>query len=329
LPVKLTPPQREFSPTEGGFSGLISSINRSAVTTFKVTVQTSAGALQIPSAASAITLGGRQSKVIVTDYAFGKSRALYSTASVLFAGVIDGRDVLFLHGDQSQEHEVALTLGGQSNGAASNPNIQVTNSNSGALTNATVINIVKGTQGVVTIWDSTTQLVMFADSVTAGTFWAPTIAGASSDPLKNFWGLGTNQTVLIGGPYLVRTAGLSNSGAQLELTGDLKSDATLTIIGPRTIRSVSWNGQVISSSAKEGSRVTSIGGFTGQISTARSLVTITIPALTGWKYKDSLPEVVSGFDDSTWTIANKTTTNIPSKPYYGDGRILYGCDYGL
>jgi hypothetical protein len=28
-------------------------------------------------------------------------------------------------------------------------------------------------------------------------------------------------------------------------------------------------------------------------------------------------------------VANHTTTKIPFRPYYGDGRVLYGCDYGL
>jgi hypothetical protein len=42
-----------------------------------------------------------------------------------------------------------------------------------------------------------------------------------------------------------------------------------------------------------------------------------------------LPEIQSSFNDDSWTIANHTTTNIPLKPYYGDGRILYGCDYGF
>jgi hypothetical protein len=40
-----------------------------------------------------------------------------------------------------------------------------------------------------------------------------------------------------------------------------------------------------------------------------------------------LPEIRSGFSDANWTPANHTTTKIPFKPYYGDGRVLYGCDY--
>jgi len=50
--------------------------------------------------------------------------------------------------------------------------------------------------------------------------------------------------------------------------------------------------------------------------------------LSGWKFNNSLPEILSSFDDSEWEVANHTTTNIPFPMYYGDGKITYGCDYG-
>ena len=53
-----------------------------------------------------------------------------------------------------------------------------------------------------------------------------------------------------------------------------------------------------------------------------------LPELTGWKYKDSLPEIKTDFDDAEWIVAEKTSTNINVKPRFGDGRVLYGCDYG-
>ncbi|TFY81153.1 hypothetical protein EWM64_g2859, partial [Hericium alpestre] len=84
-----------------------------ATTTFTLTVDTSAGTIEVPQIASNITLGGRESKVIVTDYHFGEnSTLLYSTASVLFAGRIGSRDVVFLYGDGNQEHEASLILQG-------------------------------------------------------------------------------------------------------------------------------------------------------------------------------------------------------------------------
>lgn len=294
---------------------------------FKLNVTTSAGSMQIPSVASSIKLSGRRSKVIVTDYAFGKSsRALYSTSEVLYAGVIDGRDILFLHGNSVEEHEATLLLTGTPNKLQQSPFVTLSHA-TGAAPAYTVVSFLAGVQGLVTVWDSDTQLVLFADSNTAATFWSPIIAGDASDPLRNFWGLGTNQSILVGGPYLVRDATIT--GTTLALSGDLKTDVRLTVIAPRSITAITWNGQNVSGDLAAAALVTAIGGFVAQLKTSKNLAGVSVPTLSNWKYQDSLPEVGMSFDDSTWVVANKTSTNIPLKPYYGDGRILYGCDYGF
>jgi Beta-galactosidase, domain 2/Beta-galactosidase, domain 3 len=295
-------------------------------TNFTLNVITPDGSIQIPRVASPIALDGRQSKVIVTNYAFGKSRALYSTAQVFYAGIIDGRDILFLHGNSTQEHEAALNLSGT-------PNLQhkpsnLVNFSQNSTTQGTTVIFLSGIEGLVTVWDSDTQLILYADSQTTATFWSPVIATQSNDPLKYYWGLGTNGSILVGGPYLVRSADIS--GSTLALRGDLKTDVRLTVIAPRSVRSITWNGDHISIDVAGSSVLTCYGGFVGQLS-ARTVSTtgISVPKLGGWKYQDSLPEIGSGYDDAAWVTANKTTTNIPLKPYYGDGRVLYGCDYGL
>lgn len=302
----------------------------SATTTFKLNVTTSSGSLQIPVVASSITLNGRQSKVIVTNYGFGQSsNVVYSTAQIFFAGVIDGRDVLFLFGDSSQEHEAVLVLTGTpSNQRQQAPaSISFTQGQGTTDNQGTIVNFLAGSDGLVTVWDSDTQLVLFADTETAATFWSPVIAGPASDPLRNFWGLGTNTSILVGGPYLVRDASIS--GSHLALRGDLNTSVRLTVIAPRAVTSVSWNGDSVSGDAAASSALTSTGGFVGQLTGSAAAAGVVVPTLGGWKFKDSLPEVAGGFDDSSWVVANKTKTNIPFLMYYGDGRVLYGCDYGL
>ncbi|KAL0951714.1 hypothetical protein HGRIS_008390 [Hohenbuehelia grisea] len=293
-----------------------------SVINFKLNVTTSEAALQIPTVVPSITLGGRQSKVIVTDYAFGSSRLLYSTASVLFAGNIDGRDVLFLFGDSTQQHETVLTLTGTPNRAHAQSSSVKTSAFTGG---RTLVSFLSGINGLITVWDSDKQLVLFADTTTAGTFWSPTIAGSSSNPLKDFWSLGTNTTVLVGGPYLVR--GASISGTNLALRGDLNASVRLTVIAPKSIRSITWNDERIDPDVQASSALSSRGGFVAQVRATTS--GISVPKLGNWKFADSLPEVQRNFSDSKWTLANHTTTNIPFKPYYGDGRVLYGCDYGF
>ncbi|KAL0580562.1 hypothetical protein V5O48_001474 [Marasmius crinis-equi] len=284
-----------------------------------------------------ITLSGRESKVIVTDYAFGaNSRALYSEAQVFFAGVIDGRDVLLLHGDSEQLHSFAVPLTGTPTPGMTLPgSADIQFRDTVGSDKARLIVVLPGVEGLVTVYDSDTQLILYADTETVDTFWAPTIAGEGD--FANFWSLGTNETVLIGGPYLVRSADIS--GNELALRGDLNisegaADVMLTVIAPKNINSITWNGQPVTqaSSFLPTSWVSgTIPGVGSGDSTTNSLTggQITLPKLDQWKFKDSLPEISSDFDDSSWALANHTTTNIPQKPLYGDGRVLYGCDYGF
>ncbi|KAF9220869.1 glycoside hydrolase family 35 protein [Gyrodon lividus] len=287
-----------------------------ATTRFKLNVTTSTGSFQIPRVASAITLSGRQSKVIVTDYSFGLSKVLYSTAQVLYAGQIGGRDVLFLYGDYSQEHEVALVLTGTPRFQAQSASISSTSADG-----VTTITFLAGIDGLVTVWDSSAQLILYSDTVTAGTFWSPEIPSSESGDFANYWQFGTNTSVLVGGPYLVRNATIS--GSTLALRGDLNEGVRLIVISPETVKAVTWNGIPVAADAT----LTPYGGFFAQISPSTSVAAIAAPPLIGWKYADSLPEIQANFSDADWTIVNHTTTNIPFKPYYGDGRVLYGCDY--
>lgn len=270
--------------------------------------------------------------MIVTDYTFGaRGSVLYSTASIFFAGTIGGRDVLFLFGDADQSHETAITLTG-SGARAQSASVKFTTSPSTSARGISTVTVLAGSTGLVTLWDSDTQLVLFADPTTAATFWAPHIATKSAGTVpgfENFWQWGTNTTVLVGGPYLVRNASLADGGRTLALRGDLNASVPLTVIAPPSVSAVTWNGERV-----EGLRTTTTargrGGFLrGQLAERASVKGVQVPKLTGWQFVDSLPEVAAGFDDSAWVVADHTSTNITRKPLFGDGRVLFGCDYGL
>ena len=67
------------------FPLIISLCRSTALTTTQIEVTTSAGLLTIP-VNGTITLDGRESKILVTDYVFGAhaTRILYSTAEYVF-----------------------------------------------------------------------------------------------------------------------------------------------------------------------------------------------------------------------------------------------------
>lgn len=268
-------------------------------------------------------MNGRASKIIISDYHFGaKSTLLYTTASIFFAGKIGDRDVLFLYGAADESHEFAFSLSGLGVAGELSSRVKLSGTENKGYTTVTIN---PGSSGLITVWYSTSQLILFADPITAATFWAPAIRDETSSTisgLENFWQFGTNTTVLVGGPYLVRNATISQG--TLELNGDLNASVPLTVYAPLSVLGVKWNGKLVPTVGL------GTGILKGQLTESSSVKKgVSLPKLTGWKYADSLPEVQSDFDDSDWIVANKTTTNINVKPLFGDGRVLYGCDYGL
>ncbi|CCM02296.1 uncharacterized protein FIBRA_04385 [Fibroporia radiculosa] len=284
-----------------------------ADTTFRISVPTSEGTLSLPRTFDAIALNGRESKVLVTDYTYGtNSHVLYSTASVLFAGTIGSRDVLFLYGDSDESSEVALTLSG--NGVRG----ETTGVSFGSadIGEYSTITLLSGITGLLPLWESDTQLVYYADPITAATFWAPAIPTNPAADFANYWQFGTNTTALVGGPYLVRNASIE--GSTLALRGDLNRSVTLTVVAPDEVTSVSWNGATVNTASLTG------GVLVGYLNMGTSLSSVNAPTLTGWRYNNSLPEVLASFSDADWLIANHTTTNIMPGMLYGSGQVLFG-----
>ncbi|CAE6463948.1 unnamed protein product [Rhizoctonia solani] len=296
-------------------------------------------AQSIPLTIPSITLSGRASKVLLRNVAYGSSRLAWSTANILYAGKMGDRDVLFLYGPSSEGHEFAVPRLKQSFGSTAAASIQISQhisisqhspSDSQAVS---VVTVLPGNVGLVTIFETPSQLVLFADSETAGNFWAPVLVHQGKDslmdpnPYANFFQFGTNSTILVGGPYLVRDAQLSSKG-ELSLRGDLEKESMLTVIAELgTVRRVYWNGIPVDTMLRDSPASTS-GVLRLVVSPRVGTADIKVPKLTNWRYQDSLPEVQQKYDDSKWIVANKTSTNIPERPYFGEN-VLYGCDYGF
>ncbi|KAH9913003.1 uncharacterized protein BXZ73DRAFT_107089 [Epithele typhae] len=288
------------------------------------------GRLTLPLTLDAIALDGRQSKVIITDYHFGKhGHLVYTTAEVFFASRIGARDVLFLQGRATQAHEFAMTLVASRRPRSPPPFADPRVRHHAAAINGapTVFTVLPGTTGLVTVWESAGQLVLYADADTAATFWAPHVPAPTANTVpgwEHFWQWGTNETVLVGGPYLVRNASVEHG--TLKLRGDLEKEVMLTVIAPEDVTRVTWNGDAVDVLADlHGASAVRTGTLVMK-GRARGFV---LPELKGWKYHDSLPEIEKDFDDSEWITANKTVTYSYQQPLFGDGAVLYGCDYGF
>lgn len=126
-------------------------------------------------------------------------------------------------------------------------------------------------------------------------------------------------TVFVQGPYLVRNARID--GHRLALYGDLDGSTHITVFASSEIQKLSWNDKSMAT------KRSASGALTGFLKS--SAKNITLPALSGWKVMNGLPEKRIDYDDSgaAWVIANKTTTPNPSKPY--SSPVLYVDDYGF
>src|SRR3954463_3973865 len=111
--------------------------------------------------------------------------------------------------------------------------------------------------------------------------------------------------VIVRGPELVRTA--SVSGDTLSLTGDTKDPADLQVWGGPA--NVTWNGAPV----------------TGQLAGAPE---VTLPSISGGRYRPEPPEAQPSFDDSAWANADKTTSNSRTAVPSGQ-KVLFADDYGF
>ncbi|KAG9119999.1 hypothetical protein FRC07_004686, partial [Ceratobasidium sp. 392] len=231
---------------------------------FKLMVKASAGSFPVE-----VTLAGRQSKVVVTDFAFGSSRALYSTAAVFYAGKLSGRDVLVLQGDVGVQHTAAVKFTGSA--LISGSKAATTASGPAGYTAVTFKPTAEGFTAVSS--GSTGPLVLFATSGTIATFWQPVVSSKTG----NYWAFDSNSTLLVSGPYLVRSAEVK--GNTVALTGDLDKDTTVAVYGAPKGAKFTWNGKGLSVSAS------AVDGFVeGKLAISKGQVSV--PALSNWKYSD-------------------------------------------
>lgn len=291
-----------------------------ALTTTQLNISTSLGSLLVPRS-GVLTFNGRDSKIIVTDYVFGKAqyKILYSTAEIMTWSTIGTTDYLVLYAPANQTGETAFVF-------STPPQVNMTNVQNASAAQSTVngtgifmLNYVLAGSQSISIQTKTSNLtVILMDKATANQWHAPIIPNASQG-FGNFFGVGTNQSILVGGPYLIRTADIA--GSTLSLTGDLNGTTSIEVIAPPNISQLLWNSTPVPVSR------TKRGSLVGNL--ASSNFEVTLPELSNWKVASSLPEIDPSFDDSSFVIANQTTTNYTNLPPLAGDRVLYSQQYGF
>lgn len=164
------------------------------------------------------------------------------------------------------------------------------------------------------------ELTILLDRNTAYNYWAPelpeqgTTPGYSSE--KN-----TASSIIVKAGYLVRTAYLKD--ADLHLIADFNATTSIEVIGaPENAENLYINNEKVSH------KVDKNGIWTTEVE--YTAPEINLPRLKDleWKYLDTLPEIQSSYDDSTWPKADKPTTENTHRAL-DTPTSLYSSDYGF
>lgn len=272
-----------------------------SVTDFSLNLNTSVGPVTIPS----LRLNGRQARWVVADYPLGNETLLYASGEVLTYGLFDQPVVVFYLKEgqtgelafKSQKNITFKSYGADSNFAsASNNSTSFTSFKYQQGKGATVVQLSNGV------------LAYLLDVPTAWTFHAPS---TTVDP-----NVSAEDQIFVLGPYLVRTATVS--GGTVFIVGDNANATTIEVYAGQNLETISWNGQSLATSK------TPYGSLTADITGAQDRK-IELPQLAEFKSANSAPEIQPSFEDSKWTVANRSTTLNKVKPLTLP--VLYSSDY--
>jgi beta-galactosidase GanA len=248
---------------------------------------------------TAITLDGRDSHIIVANYRLGDSQLQYSTSEIMTVTRIAGRDIAVLYGDPGSDGETVLRYKTRPDVRVSGGALTTTWKRDGDLRlNYTHTGLVR-----VQIAEPGRRplLLLIADKPTAETFWR---VDTPSGP------------VIVRGTHLVRTASFGDGGHTAMLSGDNGTNPDIEVF--TSAARVTWNGHMVTT------RLSPTGSLSGRIPVAAP---VQLPALTHWRHTEESPEAALAFNDSSWQLADKTTTNsitpVQTLP------ILYADDYGF
>lgn len=290
--------------------------NKTTDTNFTLRVNTTIGNEMVIPRAQNITLAGRECKIIVTNYPFGSSTLIYSTAEVMTWATFDGVDTIILYALEGQYVEIALQAG------SAQTNLKVIHKGSSSISAKSSGNIitVSGSPSGISVLTIGSVRLIIADKKTAGGFW---VSHFSLGYGHDHYDASPNvPSVFVRGPYLVRS--VSYHGSTLNLVGDLNSTTTIDVFGSSVYTSLTWNGQRIAVEESD------IGSLRSVVSFPNHFNDVDIPIMkeVQWRCADSLPELALDFNDSTWVVANKTSTKRPQQPTAGK-YVLYSSEYGF
>ncbi|MDO1527598.1 beta-galactosidase [Fulvimonas sp. R45] len=269
----------------------------SSVETAHLALALKEGSFEVPQqAGTSIAIDGRESKLLLADYAIGATRMIYSTSELMTDATTGDRDVAVLYGRHGSDGETLL-------GFAARPKVTVLSGH------------------VAQHWDKRGLRLDYRHDglarVRVDGGRRPLLLLIGDDQAtERIWRQDTPQgPVLMVGSHLLRSA--HYDGDVLALTGDGDGDAHAEVFAGGASK-VTWNGKPLAATP------TASGSLALDLPVPKP---VTLPTLDHWTRRAGAPEIARGFDDSTWRVANLTTSSSVTKP--GTLPVLFADDYGF
>ncbi|KAI1454086.1 glycoside hydrolase family 35 protein [Annulohypoxylon moriforme] len=256
------------------------------------------GDISIPTLFDVLTLHGRDSKIVVTDYDVRGIKLAYSTAEIFTHQNFQDATILLVYSGPNEINELA---------------VKITSSSLVVPDDSIRVN---RTDGLVTLaWATSPKRrivqiddfhIYILDRNSAYNYWVPEI--------------NTSSSIIINGPYLVRSAFIENGA--LSVVADFNRSTIFEAIGtPRNTTTLIINGKKADFEV-QGERIVANISY--------SAPSLDIPLLSElpWSYIDSLPEIQTNYNDSAWVAADFHSTN-NSYQILQTPTSLFAGDYGF
>ncbi|GME39701.1 Glycoside hydrolase family 35 [Neofusicoccum parvum] len=273
---------------------------------FKLHVETSLGNLTIPQKEGEIELNAREAKILPTDFRFSGQKLIYSTAEVFTYVELDGKPTVALWVPDGEGGEFFLEGKGNTSAKATpSDNVTFHQDSHGLIVNF-------ANQNGTTIIDTESARFVLLGRTAAWKTFAPVLTSDPHAPV--------DETILVQGPHLVRTASIESD--ILALTGDTSEEAVIEVFASASVKSITWNGEPLTTSA------TTYGSLTATVSGPADFALPSLSDLT-WKTAPGLPEIAPNYTLSprVWKLANDSTT--PSQFTDATKPYLYIDQYGF
>ncbi|KAH8681794.1 beta-galactosidase, domain 2-domain-containing protein [Xylariales sp. PMI_506] len=281
---------------------------------YRITFNTSEGAVTLPQLGSQLSLLGRDAKIMVTDYDLGGINLVYSTADIFtWARSLSGKTVLVVYGTEGETHELAVpaSLGRPSVSSGAN----VTTERIGS-TWVAHWSVTKSQQ--VLHFNSANLEIRMLWRNDAYNYWVLELPGAA--PIGNYSSPSKSSVVVKAG-YLLRTASID--GNTLSLTGDFNTTTNVQVVFDPTDRvdSLVINGFQLRTTQSR------LGELSGTMTYQPPSLKLPDLAKASWRAINSLPEIQTNYDDSLWTDANHLNSTNNQLPVFTP-TVLFASDYG-